>query len=130
MARQWSATLRNALRDVYVSAFPAGTVIDIRTGGPAGVSNSAGGTLLAQVTTPATPFNTATGQVTKNGTWQDASINASGTAGHYRAVSGSNIEEGTIGLAGSGADMIVSSTTFVAGEPFDITAWTITMPGA
>ena len=96
MAIQHSTPTRNRLRDGYVAAFPAGSLLQLRSGNPAGVANAAGGTLLAEITLPTTPLTSGTGQVTLNGTWQDTSANASGTARHYRLVNGTDIEEGDI----------------------------------
>lgn len=95
MAIQHATTTRNRLRDGYVAAFPAGALLQIRTGAPAGVGSAAGGTLLAQITLPATPLSSGAGVVTLNGTWSATASNA-GTARHYRLVNGSDIEEGDI----------------------------------
>lgn len=65
-----------------------------------------------------------------SGGLSDPSCDASGTAAKFRAYdSDANlVEEGTVGT--SGADMIVPTTTVVAGQPFEITAWTVTMPAS
>lgn len=130
MAHQLSTTTRNRLRDAYVTAFPAGTVLELRTGGPAGVGNAATGTVCATITLPATPFTSGTGNVTLNGTWSDVSADASGTLGHFRATNGADIHEGTITITAGGGDMTVDSITVTAGQTVSITTWTITMPGA
>lgn len=95
MAIQHATTTRNRLRDGYVAAFPAGAVLSIRTGAPAGVGGAAGGTQLAAITLPTTPLTSGTGQVTLNGTWSVAAT-AAGTARSYRLTNGSDIEEGDV----------------------------------
>lgn len=130
MTVQLSTATRNRFRDAYVAAFPAGATLQIRTGSPAGVSNAAGGTLLAEITLPATPFTSGTGQVTKSGTWEDASADATGIAAHYRLVNGSDIEEGTVTATGGGGDLTLDNTSLATGQQFTITGWTRTMPSA
>lgn len=130
MAIQLATPTRNRFRDAYVAAFPAGSVLTIRTGSPAGVANAAGGTVLATVTLPATPFTNGTGQVTLNGTWQDAAADATGVAAHYRLVNGTDIEEGTVTATGGGGDLTLDNTSLATGQQFTITSWTRTMPAA
>lgn len=130
MTVQLSTTTRNRFRDAYVAAFPAGATLQIRTGSPAGVGNAAGGTLLAEITLPTSPFTSGTGQVTKNNTWEDASADATGVAAHYRLVNGSDIEEGTITATGGGGDLTLDNTSLATGQQFTITGWTRTMPAA
>jgi hypothetical protein len=131
MAIQFSTALRNSLRDVYVTAFGTtpGTLV-IRTGAPAGVGGAAGGTALATITLPATPFTSGTGAVTLNGTWTDASADATGTAAHYRLTQGTNIEEGTVTATGGGGDLTLDNVSIASGQTVTISTWTRTMPAA
>lgn len=129
MAIQHSTTTRNRLRDGYVAAFPVSSSLVIRTGTPAGVANSAGGSVLATITLPATPYTSGTGQVTLSGTWS-ASASGTGTAGHYRLTNGSDIEEGTITATGGGGDLTLDSVSITSGQTVTITSWTRTMPAA
>jgi hypothetical protein len=63
------------------------------------------------------------------GTWTDASADASGTAGHFRIFQGATCHvHGTVGT--SGADMIVDSVSFTAGQQFTVTAFTLTAGNA
>jgi hypothetical protein len=126
----------NAIVDLIDAGAAAGT-IDIRTGSkPADPNDAATGTLLATV-----PFNdpafgnsgaTVVGQADLAGTLplEDASPDASGTAGWFRAKdsNGNAIFDGTVGTSGSGADMIVNTTTVTAGVPFRITSGSFTIP--
>lgn len=129
MAIQHSTTTRNRLRDGYVAAFPAGATLDIRTGAPAGVGGAAGGSSLATITLPATPFTSGTGQVTLSGSWTVAA-SGTGTAAHYRLTNSTDIEEGTITATGGGGDLTLDNVSIASGQTVTITTWTRTMPAA
>ena len=129
MAIQYSAATRNRMRDAYVAAFPAAASLVIRTGAPAGVGNAAGGSVLATIALPATPFTSGTGDVTRNGTWTVAASGA-GTAGHYRLTNGSDIEEGTVTATGGGGDLTLDNVNIAVSQAVTVSTWTRTMPGA
>jgi hypothetical protein len=129
MAIQHSTATRNRFRDAYVAAFPAAASLVIRTGSPAGVGNSATGTVLATITLPATPLTSGTGQVTLSGTWS-ATAAATGTAAHYRITNSTDIEEGTITATGGGGDLTLDNVSVASGQTVTITSWTRTMPAA
>ncbi len=130
MAIQLSTTTRNRFRDAYVTAFPAGASLVIRSGTPAGVGNAATGTILATIILPATPFTNGTGAVTLSGTWSEASADGTGTAGHYRMTNGSDIEEGTVTATGGGGDLTLDNTSITTGQTVTVTTWTRNMPAA
>lgn len=127
-----STTLRNAIVDAVVDAVDVGGGgrIEIRTGAaPTNVSDADSGTLLAVLTFSATAFGAASsGVATANTITEDSSINATGTAGHYRVKrsDGTVIWQGDVGT--SGADINFNSTSFVAGGPCRITSMTVTGP--
>jgi hypothetical protein len=129
MAIQHSTTTRNRLRDGYVAAFPVSSSLVIRTGAAAGVGNAAGGSILATITLPATPYTSGTGQVTLSGTWS-ATASGTGTAGHYRLTNGTDIEEGTITATAGGGDLTLDSVSITSGQTVTINSWTRTMPAA
>lgn len=129
MPIQLSTTTRNRLRDAIVAAFPAGASLVIRTGAPAGVGNTATGTVLATITLPATPLAVAAGQVTLSGTWS-ATAAGTGTAGHYRLTNGSDIEEGTVTGTGGGGDLTLDNVNIASAQLVTVTSWTRTMPHA
>lgn len=94
-------------------------------------------TLLAELTlnfpafgaaSDAEPGGRATADV--DPTPQDVSANATGTATWYRVVTseGDTVMDGSVGTSGSGADMIVASTSITETQPVEITSWTVTMP--
>lgn len=142
MAISISDAAQNAACNAIVDLVDGGTTdatgdMEIRTGSkPADPNDAATGTLLATVLFNNPAFGNAgasvVGQADLAGTLpiQDASPVASGTAGWFRARNRDNgaVFDGTIGTSGSGADMIVNTTTVTAGVPFRITAGSFTIP--
>ncbi len=123
-----AVTMNNTARHAGLNAIADlmdGATLTIRTGSAPGAANTATGTVLATITLPTPAFGAASsGVVALAGTWQDASADATGTAGHWRMVAtGGAILEGTVGT--SGADLNVTSTSFVAPNPFSITSFEI-----
>lgn len=130
MTIQQSTTTRNRFRDAQSTAFPAGSTLDFRTGSPAGVGGAAGGSSLCVIAVPATPYTTGNGTLTKNGTWSGTTT-ATGTIGHYRWTSGSDIEEGTVTATGGGGDLTVDTVTVSAvGQTIEVTTMSFTAPYA
>jgi hypothetical protein len=86
------------------------------------------GTVLAEITLPNPAFGTVSaGSMSLSGTWQDLSINATGTAAGFRLVGATSPFYNVCGTVGTvGTDMIVDTTAFVAGQSFVITACTLT----
>lgn len=128
MTLDLSNAVANPILDTYDTHFPQNSHLEIRTGAPPGAENAASGTKLADITLPATPWNTAaSGSKSKNGTWQDASADASGTAGHYRLIgtTTTKIEEGTV--ATSAADMIIDNTSINATQSVTVSTFTRTL---
>lgn len=98
---------------LYDTPFPAGSILELRTGEKPGAENAASGTLLVEITSPATPWNAAaSGQKTKNGTWADVAV-AVGVIGHYRFRNAADTrrEEGTVTVTGGGGDATVNDVT-------------------
>jgi hypothetical protein len=131
MTLQYSVAVRNARLDVVESTIGASAILRIRTGAPpinCGTADS--GTVLATVNLPSDWMAAASGgSKSKSGTWQDLSADANGTAGHFRVYdSGGTVchIQGTVGLSGSGADMIVDNTNFAVGQVFTVTNLTLT----
>jgi hypothetical protein len=124
MAVDLNNLLANAMLDRYDTEFPAGSLVQIRTGAPPGAEAAAGGTLLAEIVSPATPWNAAaSGSKTKNGTWSVAAV-AAGVAGHYRMKNAADTrrEEGTVGQ-GSG-DLSLDNTNIAVGQTVTINTFT------
>lgn len=126
-----SVAIRNAMLDLLDSNFPAGSVLEIRTGSqPAAVTDAATGTVLATVTTPSSPWAAASGGVkAKANTWEDTSADASGTAGWFRLRNaGDTLRlDGSITATGGGGDMTLDNVVLAAGQQFTITTFSPTM---
>jgi hypothetical protein len=122
-----NTALKNVLLDGLDSAFNAGT-LTIRTGPAPGANAAATGTVLATITLPADAFAAASGGTkAAQGTWQDASADASGTAQHFRLVSGAGtlVLEGTVTATGVGGDLELDNTSVASGQQVTITAFTL-----
>jgi hypothetical protein len=117
-------TLANAMLDTYDTHFPAGSLLQVRTGAPPGAENAAGGSLLAEITSPASPWAAAaSGSKAKANTWSVAAAGA-GTAAHYRLKNAADTkrEEGTV-AQGSG-DMSLDNTNIAAGQTVTVATFT------
>ena len=133
MALQFSTTVRNARLDSIESSIGASAVLKIRTGtAPANCAAADSGSVLATVNLPSDWMAAASGaSKAKSGTWQDASADAAGTAGHFRlyASDGTTCHaQGTVTATGGGGDMTVDNTSFAAGQQFTVTSFTINEP--
>lgn len=86
MAFQESVAVRNGRLDSIETTIGVSAILEIRSGSPpANCATADSGTLLASMTLPSDWMSAASsGSKDKSGTWQDASANNSGTAGHFR----------------------------------------------
>ena len=132
---QYSTTLRNAQLN-QIEGITGGTaILKIRTGAlPATVATADAGTVLATLTLPADWMGAASGgSVVLSGTWQDASADAAGTAGHFRLYqndgSTCHVQGDVTATAGGGA-MTVDNVVFAAGQVFSVTGFTVTAGNA
>ncbi len=135
MALQYSVAVRNARLDAVESTTGASAILEIRTGSPpADCATASSGTLLASCTLPSDWMNAASGgTMTKNGTWQDTSANGTGTAGYFRIFDNAGTTchiQGTVTLTGGGGDMTVDNTSFVTGQAFLVSTFTLTAANA
>lgn len=131
MTIQLSAAVRNARLDAIESTIGASAVLKIRTGvAPENVAAADSGTVLATLNLPADWMAAANaGSKAMSGTWEDASADASGTAGHFRlyASDGTTCHmQGTITATGGGGDMTLDNVVLAEGQAFSITAFTLT----
>lgn len=128
MTIQYSVTVNNARLDSVESTIGVSAILKIRTGAPpANCAAGDSGSVLATVNLPSDWMNNAAAaQKTKAGTWQDASADADGTAGHFRVYdSGGSVchIQGTYGTVGT--DMIGDSVSFTTGQSFTINTFTL-----
>ena len=135
MALQYSVSVRNAKLDAVETATGASAMLRIRSGAPPATCATAdSGTVLATVNLPADWMNAASaGAKTLLGTWQDASADAAGTAGHFRIydTAGTTAHiQGTVTATGGGGDMTVDNVVFAAAQSFTVTTFTLTAGNA
>ncbi|HNT76857.1 MAG TPA: hypothetical protein PKH77_17745 [Anaerolineae bacterium] len=131
MALQLSVAARNARLDSLETAIGTAAVLKIFTGSPpADCATANSGTVLATLTLPSDWMAAASsGSKAKSGTWQDASADASGTAGYFRifASDGTTCHlQGTVTETGSGGDLELDNTDIGAGQSVTITGFTLT----
>lgn len=130
MALDLNNLLANALLDRFDTEFPAGSILEIRSGAGAGAENAATGTLLASITLPATPWAAAgAGSKAKSGVWQDASADAAGTAAHYRLKNATDTRriEGTVTATGGGGDLTLNNTVIAAAQQVTINTFSYSL---
>ncbi len=128
-----STAARNAACDAIVALINGGAgagTIEIRTGSaPTNPSDADSGTLLATLTFSDPAFAAAVaGVATASTITQDASIDATNTAGYWRIKDsdGTVIAQGSVGT--SGADINFNTLAFVASGTCSISALTATVP--
>ncbi len=131
MTVQLSVAVRNARLDAVEATIGTSAVLKIRTlTPPANCAAADSGTVLATLSLPVDWMNAASsGTKTKLSTWEDASADASGTAGHFRlyASDGSTCGlQGTVTATGGGGDMTVDNVVFAITQDFVITGFTLT----
>lgn len=131
MALKFSTAVRNARLDSIETTVGASAVLKIRTGAPpANVAAADSGTVLATLALPSDWLAAAAnGAKAKSGTWEDASADAQGQAGHFRVYASDGTTphmQGTVTETGGGGDMTVDNDQFEAGQAFSITGFTIT----
>lgn len=131
MAIQFSTSVRNARLDAIESNIGVSAIMRIRTGAaPANCATADSGTVVATLNLPSDWMAAASGG-TKSllGTWQDASADATGTAGHFRVYDSGGTTchiQGTVTATGGGGDMTVDNTSFASGQQFTVTSFTLT----
>jgi hypothetical protein len=130
-----SVAVRNARLDAIETAVGVSAIMRIRSGAPpADCATADSGTVLATLNLPSDWMAAASaGSKALLGTWQDASADATGTAGHFRIYdSGGTVchLQGDVTATGGGGDMIVQNTSFASGQAITVTSFTITAGNA
>lgn len=129
MPIQFSTTLRNNRLDQVETTLGAAPTLCIFSGAaPANCGSANTGTVLSTITLPSDWMAAASGgSKALSGTWQDASADASGTAGHFRLFTGATCHvQGSVTASGGGGDMIVSTTSFSSGVVVTVNTFTLT----
>ena len=132
MALKFSLTLASALAD-RANTELANATLSIYDGTAPATADTASSTqtLLAQITALVNPFDRTDNVLapdTTNETWEDTSINASGTATFFRLTTATHIIQGTVTATGGGGDLTLDTTTLVSGGTFSVTGGSITFP--
>ena len=131
MALQESVAVRNARLDAIEVTVSTSPTLEIRSGtAPANCAAADSGTVLATLALPSDWMGAAAnGTKALAGTWQDASADASGTAGHFRLKQGTTCHlQGSV--ATSGGDMNLDNTVINSGQQVTITGFTLTAGNA
>ena len=131
MAVQLGTSVRNARLDAIETTIGTSAILKIRTGAqPADCGTADSGSVLATLNLPSDWMAAASGgSKAKSGTWQDASADAAGTAGHFRIYdSGGTVchMQGTVTATGGDGDITVDNTVLAAGQVFTMNAFTLT----
>jgi hypothetical protein len=131
MAIQLSTAARNARLDAIETTIGTSAILEIRTGAPpADCATGDSGTLLASMSLPADWMAAASsGSKSKSGTWEDASANAAGTAGHFRIKDSGGTTchmQGTCTITGGGGDMELDNTSIAVGQQITVSTFTLT----
>jgi hypothetical protein len=129
---QIATSVRDALMDAIETSVGTAPTLKIRTGAaPANPAAADSGTVLASPVLPSDWMAASSGGVkAMSGTWQDASADATGTAGHFRIYdSGGTCRiQGDVTATGGGGAMTLDNTSLAAGQNFSVTQFTLTAP--
>jgi hypothetical protein len=131
MAVKMSVTVRNARLDAIETAISTSAVLKIRVGAPpTNIADADSGTVLATMTLPSNWMaDAASGAKALTGTWQDASADAAGTAGHFRIYASDGTTQhiqGTVTATGGGGDMTLDNAVIAAAQVVNVTTFTLT----
>lgn len=131
MTIKLSEAVRNARLNAIETAIAASAILKIRVGAPpADCAAADSGAVLATLALPSDWMaDAATGAKGKSGTWQDASADSAGTAGHFRIYANDGTTchiQGTITATSGGGDMELDNVVIAAGQTVTITGFTLT----
>jgi hypothetical protein len=131
MAIKIRVAVRNARLDAIETAIGTGAILKIRSGSvPTNIADADAGDVLAAMTLPSDWMAAASsGAKAKDGTWQDASADNAGTAGHFRIYASDGTTQhiqGTVTATGGGGDMTLDNTSITAGQTVTISTFTLT----
>jgi hypothetical protein len=131
MGYQLSTTVRNARLDTVESTIGVSAQLKVRTGvPPANCAAADTGTVLATMTLPADWMAAAAaGSKALSGTWQDASADATGTAGHFRIYDSAGTTCHVQGTAGTNVVLTTSALTAANGNVLTFAATTGVVAG-
>ena len=90
MSLKLSTAIKNAMLDAIEATIGTSAVLKIRSGAPpTNITDADSGDVLATMSLPSDWMaGASSGSKAKSGTWQDASADMAGTAGHFRIYAG------------------------------------------
>lgn len=136
MAVQYSTTVRDAVANQVETTIGTAPALELWSGAiPANCAAANSGTLLWTETLPSDWMAASSGGTkAKLGTWTAPGLAAAGAgtvAVHFRIRNGGTVHaQGTVGLTGSGADLIMDNTNIADGQDATVDTFTITAGGA
>ncbi len=137
MALQYSVTVRNARAQATETAIGAAPLLRLYTGTvPSDCATAPTGVLQAEGALPSDWMaNPSAGAAAKSGSWAATGKTGVTTANVtfariYDSTGTTCHEQFTVGVAGSGADLIVDNTSVAAGQIVNINAFTETEANA
>jgi hypothetical protein len=133
MSKTYLIANANTVLDALETAYGASCVMKIRSGAkPTHTADASTGTVLATIDLGADWMAAASGgSKAKNGTWQDTSADAAGTAQHYEIVASNTTtinERGDVTATGGGGDLTLDGLVIAAGQTVTITSFTWSYP--
>lgn len=137
MTIQMSEASRTAQAQAHETAIGVSPILRIRTGAPpTNCAAARTGSILVSMTLPVDWATVASGTLTRQGTWQALTADASGTAGHYEIVDATGTvchEQGTVtGTTPGDGDIVLQQTSadIVEGQRVYVQTWSRAWPGA
>jgi hypothetical protein len=133
MAVQFNVATRNARLNAIETVNGNSCAMEIRTGAPPATCATANsGSILVTINLPADWMDdAASGSKAKLGTWQDASADGTGTAGHFRLFNSQATKDETTcfmqGTVGQGSgDLSLDNTSIVTAQVVTISTFSLT----
>lgn len=134
MTLQFSIAIRNQWLADILAQIGTSAKLCLYTGAPpTNCAASDTGTLLAMISLPATWMGAPlSGVVNMAGSWT-GSASLTGIPGYYRIKDMTGVttgHQGTVSASSGGGDMQIDNLPIVNGQPFTVTQFRITAPGA
>lgn len=114
---------------IYDTHFPAGSILELRSGAAAGAENAAGGVLLVSIVLPAGPWAAAAAGIKAfAGVWSGLGL-AVGNIGHFRLknAAGTRLEEGSVTVTGGGGDATIDSIAVTVNKVVSVNSFSHTL---
>lgn len=135
MTIQFSNAVRDAQNDAIETTISTSAIMKIRTGAqPATCATADSGTVLATLNLPSDWMSASSAGVKALlGTWEDASADAAGTAGHFRVYASNGTTcgmQGSVTATGGGGDLTLDNTNIASAQDVKVTSFSLTAGNA